>query len=334
MATVLDSQFLEQDAYFMFSKIMSAIESYYRINDMIPSSTGYFPVSPPLSPDDRSKSKLEVVGQLNFIRDKILAKEDLHLHNHLLKLDIPLQIFGIRWLRLLFGREFPLQDLLILWDAIFAEGDHFELNNFIVVAMLIRIRSKLLNNDYTGCLTYLMKYPGSIDISLIIRHAMHMKSPQKYPCPPDVFVYVTNSKSHNIKQQQPIKMSTQRATTLPRHVSATTNSGRLSSIGGRKHTNSHDETKISLDSSVQKAHEEKIKETVNSIHTSTAIATMRIAAKSNGNPEDHDKGILDGFIEDVSNSFYGIFVKLISVCFLGTRSFKNATAKLSNNNGN
>ncbi len=111
--------------------------------------------------DDLNKSKLEVVGQLNFIRDKILAKEDLQLHNHLIKLDIPLPIFGMwvnffsfgfelhwisfhflhsRWLRLLFGREFPLQDLLVLWDAIFAVGNQFELTNFIVVAMLIRIR--------------------------------------------------------------------------------------------------------------------------------------------------------------------------------------------------
>lgn len=47
-----------------------------------------------------------------------------------------------RWLRLLFGREFPLQDLLVLWDAIFAVGNQFELTNFIVVAMLIRIRKQ------------------------------------------------------------------------------------------------------------------------------------------------------------------------------------------------
>lgn len=47
-----------------------------------------------------------------------------------------------RWLRLLFGREFPLQDLLVLWDAIFAVGKQFELTNFIVVAMLIRIRNQ------------------------------------------------------------------------------------------------------------------------------------------------------------------------------------------------
>lgn len=47
-----------------------------------------------------------------------------------------------RWLRLLFGREFQLLDLLVLWDAIFAEGEHFELTNFIVVAMLISIREE------------------------------------------------------------------------------------------------------------------------------------------------------------------------------------------------
>lgn len=101
------------------------------------------------------------------------------------------------------------------------------------------------------------------------------------------------------------QISVNKAATLPRNVPAT-NSGRLSSIG-RKHTNSHDETKISLDSSVKKAHEEKIQVNVNNIHTSTAIATMRIAAKSNGNPVDHDHGILDGYIEDVSlvtSSFY------------------------------
>lgn len=47
-----------------------------------------------------------------------------------------------RWLRLLFGREFALLDLLVLWDAIFADSDHFDLPNYVLVAMLIRIRDK------------------------------------------------------------------------------------------------------------------------------------------------------------------------------------------------
>lgn len=40
-------------------------------------------------------SDLEVVSQLNMIRDKILAKADPQLHNHLMKLDIPLPLFGM-----------------------------------------------------------------------------------------------------------------------------------------------------------------------------------------------------------------------------------------------
>lgn len=40
-------------------------------------------------------SDLEVVSQLNMIRDKILAKADSPLHNHLMKLDIPLPLFGM-----------------------------------------------------------------------------------------------------------------------------------------------------------------------------------------------------------------------------------------------
>lgn len=129
---------------------MDRIASFYRIADMVPTATGYFPVvtpASPASPDTRAsahkrKPEIEVVEQLNYIKDKILIKEDLHLHNHLLKLDIPLALFGIRWLRLLFGREFALQDLLLLWDAIFGEGEELSLINFVVVAMLIRIRDK------------------------------------------------------------------------------------------------------------------------------------------------------------------------------------------------
>lgn len=46
-----------------------------------------------------------------------------------------------RWLRLLFGGEFILIDLLVLWDAIFATSPQdFALVNHIFVAMLVLIR--------------------------------------------------------------------------------------------------------------------------------------------------------------------------------------------------
>lgn len=77
----------------------------------------------------------------------------------------------------MFGREFQLLDLLILWDAIVAEGDHFELTNYIVVAMLMSIREEMLHSDYTTGLSYLMKYPSNIDVMSIIRHSLHMIAP-------------------------------------------------------------------------------------------------------------------------------------------------------------
>ena len=45
-----------------------------------------------------------------------------------------------RWIRLLFGREFPMQDLLVLWDALFADGIGFDLVDYVFVAMLLYIR--------------------------------------------------------------------------------------------------------------------------------------------------------------------------------------------------
>ncbi|XP_058458270.1 TBC1 domain family member 5-like [Malaya genurostris] len=212
LVEILNIQNLEEDSFAIFSKIMQRIASFYRITDLVPTATGYFPMTTPVSvasPEKgsvrRNKPEIEVVEQLNYIKDKILIKEDLHLHNHLLKLDIPLAIFGVRWLRLLFGREFALQDLLLLWDAIYGEGDELSLINFIVVAMLIRIRDRLIYSDYTTCLTHLMRYPVNEDVSLIIRHALHMKSPKIYERPAGAMIYVSSPPPK--KPQQPVMRS-------------------------------------------------------------------------------------------------------------------------------
>ena len=69
----------------IFSKIMDRIASFYRITDLVPTATGYFPAvaatpaaSPPLDltattmiPVKR-KPEIEVVEQLNYIKDRIL----------------------------------------------------------------------------------------------------------------------------------------------------------------------------------------------------------------------------------------------------------------------
>lgn len=79
---------------------------------------------------------------------------------------------------MLFGREFPLPELLEVWDSLFAEDPNLQLVDYICVAMLLRIRwpcqyltspflqSSLLNPlkvveaDYSTALTLVLRYPS------------------------------------------------------------------------------------------------------------------------------------------------------------------------------
>lgn len=65
-----------------------------------------------------------------------------------------------RWMRLLFGREFPFEDVLSIWDGLFANGLRCELIEFVCVAMLLRVRWRLLDSDYSGALSLLLRYPS------------------------------------------------------------------------------------------------------------------------------------------------------------------------------
>lgn len=71
---------------------MEEIEPFYRLNDLHPTKSGYFPKD---TSDIADRSELEVVAQLKYIRDTILAREDSTLHAQLVKLDIPLPLFGM-----------------------------------------------------------------------------------------------------------------------------------------------------------------------------------------------------------------------------------------------
>lgn len=43
-------------------------------------------------------------------------------------------------MRLLFGREFPFDEVLMMWDLLFAHGLRSDLVDFTCIAMMLRIR--------------------------------------------------------------------------------------------------------------------------------------------------------------------------------------------------
>lgn len=155
-----------------------------------------------------------------------------------------------------------------------------------------------MSGDYTTSLTYLMKYPSNVDISLIIRHALHIQSPDQYERPTSVFVTPTTPQ----KQQKSFSFATKSTTTLPRRQNdAPAISNREN---GRKHTLSHDESHAKLvNATIAKSvNNELVQIRLKSCQNATALAAMRISQQSlskHGIGE-HDPGIVDGYLEDVS----------------------------------
>ncbi|KAF7238285.1 TBC1 domain family member 5 [Varanus komodoensis] len=64
-----------------------------------------------------------------------------------------------RWVRLLFGREFSLQDLLVIWDALFADSITLDLVDYIFLAMLLYIRDACIDErTIPSMLAYSLQY--------------------------------------------------------------------------------------------------------------------------------------------------------------------------------
>lgn len=200
-------EYLEQDSYTLFCAVMlevarwyeepvhsdnlkqpSTKEPYMRVQDSVPSS--------------RLMEDLVEIGNLLQEIDPTLAK-------HLSSLDIPPQLYGIRWLRLLFGREIPLHDLLFLWDIILIDRPIAPLAKCIFVSLLVQIRHLLLSSDYGGCLQYLMRYPPIADIDSFAKLARHYRNPKKNAKPvikSNNFSHITVAgSSHPNRTQRPQK---------------------------------------------------------------------------------------------------------------------------------
>lgn len=104
-----------------------------------------------------------IVAKANHIQEEIIKPADPQLYALLTTYSIAPQIWAIRWVRLLFSREFGFEKTLDLWDSIFAamiSTDLSELVNYICATMLIRIRSLLLKEpSQQEILTTVLNYP-------------------------------------------------------------------------------------------------------------------------------------------------------------------------------
>ncbi|XP_029410366.1 TBC1 domain family member 5 isoform X1 [Nannospalax galili] len=184
MKTLLNPEYLEHDAYAMFSQLMETAEPWFSTfeHDGQKGKETLMTPIPFARPQDLGPT-IAIVTKVNQIQDHLLKKHDIELYMHLNRLEIAPQIYGLRWVRLLFGREFPLQDLLVVWDALFADGLSLSLVDYVFIAMLLYIRDALISSNYQTCLGLLMHYPLIGDVHSLILKALFLRDPKKNPRP-------------------------------------------------------------------------------------------------------------------------------------------------------
>ncbi|XP_045494277.1 TBC1 domain family member 5-like isoform X2 [Colias croceus] len=179
----LDERFLEHDSYMLFNAVMKGLEQFYTTGDVIPTSCGRLPTARSLH------NQNEAVRYLERVREDYLVPADPELAAHLSNCNISMELFGIRWLRLLFGREFPRTEIPHLWGFIFSDGPMLPNVHYIIVAMLIAIRSTLLSCDTGSALSVLMR-PMSVCAAHVCALALHLRHP-RHPRPPTPVTLVT-----------------------------------------------------------------------------------------------------------------------------------------------
>eukprot|EP01080_Neovahlkampfia_damariscottae_P010312 gene10312-2728_t len=173
LSIILDEKYLEHDCYTIFAQLMTGMKEFYQIFENT-SNRKNFPDS-------------FIQNTCSRIQNVILKDADPMLSEYLDKHQIEPQIYGLKWVRLLFGREFEIEDTLILWDAIFAEsgGNNLKKNEkidlkfieYIGAVMLMHIGNDILSDEFNECdtLTILMKFPRDKSAEYFVQNACLLK---------------------------------------------------------------------------------------------------------------------------------------------------------------
>ncbi|KAF8447631.1 rab-GTPase-TBC domain-containing protein [Boletus edulis BED1] len=162
------------DSWALFSSLMDHISHWYEWRE---------PTSPPSvsrGPINLKPYVSPIIQTCNNIQGTLLKSVDPVLHDAMQSAGVEPQLYGLRWLRLLFTREFPMDEAMMLWDGLFASSSPLpDIVQWTCVAMLIRIRTKLISSDYNTQLMHVLRYPpcpvhaeaASHHILLLIRQA-------------------------------------------------------------------------------------------------------------------------------------------------------------------
>ncbi|XP_030385661.1 TBC1 domain family member 13 [Scaptodrosophila lebanonensis] len=103
----------------------------------------------------------------------MLKSKDLAIYEHLRSQELHPQYYSFRWLTLLLSQEFPLPDVVRIWDSVFSDEQRFDFLIKICCSMILIQREAILENDFASNVKLLQNYPP-IDINVVLTFAVSL----------------------------------------------------------------------------------------------------------------------------------------------------------------
>ncbi|CAL7949202.1 unnamed protein product [Xylocopa violacea] len=139
----------EADTFFCFTNLMSEIRDFF------------------------IKSLDEAEFGINSMMSKLTTQvkaNDPDIWMRLSQQQLYPQYYSFRWLTLLLSQEFPLPDVMRIWDSLFADENRFSFLIHICCAMILLLRDQLLAGDFATNVKLLQNFP-STDIQIVLSKA-------------------------------------------------------------------------------------------------------------------------------------------------------------------
>ncbi|XP_060083615.1 TBC1 domain family member 13-like [Ylistrum balloti] len=149
-------EYAEADSFFCFTNLMSEIrDNFLKTLDF--------------------DSQCGIGSMMSKLVDKMKSSDE-RVSQRLQELDLKPQYYAFRWITLLLSQEFPLPDVLRIWDSLFADEERFDFLICMCCAMLILVRDELISGDFPHSMKLVQNYQKTkIDLQTILSKAVEIR---------------------------------------------------------------------------------------------------------------------------------------------------------------
>ncbi|RVD92741.1 hypothetical protein TUBRATIS_007440 [Tubulinosema ratisbonensis] len=104
----------------------------------------------------------------------IVKEFDPTLYNNMKSKKLTENLFHFRWILLSFAQEYPIDEVVWLWDRFLADSTRFELVLYCAAAKIILLKNKILKNEFSTCMEILQNN-NEVDVKSMFYKADEMR---------------------------------------------------------------------------------------------------------------------------------------------------------------